>query len=228
VSEPEFGPEPKEWADVPKPPRRHRRVRWLIAGTVVVAVVAVSFGVASVVPPTAHEEAPVDPVTQEAQELPPPEPLAVSMPTPAPLGDETEAGEAAVTSVETLIAATNEVLQRADGGTEGIESVATGFVEGEIQALAIEREKMGYTQVGEATVTSVNVRSIDLAAAPPTAVLEVCIDTSDLDLLDANGDSVADQLYRPGHPVLHLYGAVYLDGLWRVSTHEIPDGATCA
>jgi hypothetical protein len=74
----------------------------------------------------------------------------------------------------------------------------------------------------------VKVQSIDLAASPPTAMLEVCIDTSDLDVLDANGESVADQLYRPDHPVMHLYGAVYLDGLWRLSTHQIPDGATCA
>jgi hypothetical protein len=227
MSRPDFESEQEERADAAASLHRHRRVRWIVAGAAVLALVALvvaalSLGVGTA-PPTA-ENPPVDAAEQE--ELPPP-PVAIPMPTPAPLGDETAATEAVVTSVETLVDATNEVLQRADGGTEGIESVATGFVEGEVQALALERKHLGYTQVGEATVTSVKVRSIDLAADPPTAVLEVCIDTSDLDVLDPNGESVADQLYRPGHPVMHLYGAVFLDGLWRVSTHEIPDGASC-
>lgn len=227
MSQPDFESEQEERADAAASLHRHRRVRWIVAGAAVLALVALvvaalSLGVGTA-PPMA-ENPPVD--AAEEGELPPP-PVAVPMPTPAPLGDEAVATEAVVVSVETLVDATNEVLQRADGGTEGIESVATGFVEGEIQALALEREKLGYTQVGEATVTSTKVRSIDLAATPPTALLEVCIDTSDLDVLDPNGDSVADQLYRPGHPVMHLYGAVYLDGLWRVSTHEIPDGASC-
>ncbi|WP_173923445.1 hypothetical protein [Agromyces sp. Marseille-P2726] len=227
MTESDLEPMPEDWTETPKPPRRPRPLRWIIAGVVGLAVVAAGFGIARMAaPPPEDGTEPVDAALQEEQEPPPP-PLEYPMPTPAPLGDEAEASEAVVTSVETLIAATNEVLQRGDGGFEGIESVATGFVEGEVQALAIEREHLGYTQTGEATVTSVDVQSIDLAASPPTAVLEVCIDTSDLDVLDANGESVADQLYRPGHPVVHLYGAVYVDGLWRLSTHEIPDGATC-
>ena len=228
MTESDLEPIPEDWTGSPTPPRRPRKARWIIAGAVGLAVVAAGFGIANVAaPPSPDDAEPVDAALQEEQEPPPP-PLEHPMPTPAPLGDEDEASEAVVTSVETLVAATNEVLQRGDGSFEGIEAVATGFVEGEVQALAIEREHLGYTQTGEAVVTSVNVRAMDLAASPPTAVLEVCIDTSDLDVLDANGESVADQLYRPGHPVMHLYGAVYVDGLWRLSTHEIPDGATCA
>lgn len=214
--------------DVASPPPRRRRVRWIIAGAIVLALVALSIGViVSTVPPP-PDAAPVDAAEQAKQEEPTPPPIEAPMPPPAPVGDEAVATEAVIVSVNALVDATNEVLQRADGGTEGIESVATGFVAGEVQALALEREQLGYTQVGEATVTSAKVRSLDLAADPPTALLEVCIDTSDLDVLDPNGDSVADQLYRPDHPVMHLYGAVYTDGLWRVSTHEIPDGANCA
>ncbi|WP_022893725.1 hypothetical protein [Agromyces subbeticus] len=216
-------------ADVASPPPRRRRVRWILAGAGVLALalIAVSIGVAVNTVPPSPDAAPVDAAEQAEQEEPTPPPVEAPMPTQAPLGDEAVATEAVVVSVNALVDATNEVLQRADGGTEGIESVATGFVEGEVQALALEREQLGYTQVGEATVTSAKVRSLDLAADPPAALLEVCIDTSDLDVLDPNGDSVADQLYRPDHPVMHLYGAVYTDGLWRVSTHEIPDGASC-
>jgi hypothetical protein len=205
-------------------------VHWIAICAAAIALVAVSLGFIIGMAPPVAETSSVDAAGQAEQadrEEPPPPPLEVPTPTPAPLGDEAVATEAAAVSVESLVDATNEVLQRADGGTEGIESVATGFVEGEVQALAAERKQLGYTQVGEATVTSVNMRSIDLAAEPPVAVLEVCIDTSDLDVLDPNGNSVADQLYRPDHPVMHLYGAVFLDGLWKVSTHEIPDGASC-
>jgi hypothetical protein len=227
MSQADFESEQEERADAAATTHRNRRVRWIAVGAAVLAVVALSLGIVIGMAPPPVDPAPVDSAEQAEEEEPPPPPVQVPMPTSAPLGDEAEATEAVVLSVETLVDATNEVLQRADGGTEGIESVATGFVEGEIQALASERKHMGYTQVGEATVTSVNVRSIDLAANPPTALLEVCIDTSDLDVLDPNGDSVADQLYRPDHPVMHLYGAVFMDGIWKVSTHEIPDGASC-
>jgi hypothetical protein len=229
MNEPDFESEQEERADAAALSHRNRRVRWIALGAAVVALIAISLGFIIGMAPAVTETPPVDAAEQAQadQEEPPPPPLEVPTPTPAPLGDEAVATEAAAISVESLVDATNEVLQRADGGTEGIESVATGFVEGEVQALAAERKQLGYTQVGEATVTSVTVRSIDLAAEPPVAVLEVCIDTSDLDVLDPNGNSVADQLYRPDHPVMHLYGAVFLDGLWKVSTHEIPDGASC-
>lgn len=220
----DFDYEPDEYEEASAPVHRHRRVRWIVAGAAVLALVVLSIGVIIGNAPPAAEAPPAE---AAAEEEPPPPPLDVPLPTPAPLGDEAAATEAVVVSMETLVDATNEALQRADGGTEGLEAVATGFVAGEIEALASERKHMGYTQVGEATVTSVNVRSIDLAADPPAALLEVCIDTSDLDVLDPNGDSVADQLYRPDHPVMHLYGAVFLDGIWKVSTHEIPDGASC-
>ena len=85
---------------------------------------------------------------------------------------------------------------------------------------------MGYTQVGEAVVTT-SVRSIDLTSAPPTASSKSASTPSSLDVLDPPARPSADQLYQPGHPVLHLYGAVFTDGVWRLSTHEIPDGAAC-
>ncbi len=209
----------------PDPPRRRRRAAVALAALVGAgAIAAIAIAIGTSVP----AERTAQPGDDAAAAEPSATPLALPTPTPAPLGDEASSEQAAVASVEALVTATNEVLQRADGGTEGLDAVAVGFVKGEVEALALERSKMGYTQVGQARITSTTVDSIDLAAAPPTAQLSVCIDTSDIDVLDANGDSVADQLYRPGHPVLNRYGLVYTDGLWRVSTHDIPDGATCA
>ena len=203
---------------------RRRTIRIAIVGVAAVVVAAiVLFLSLPGTPPTLDDSDAGAPPASES-----PAPLSLAFPTPAPLGEEPEAESAITIAAETLVAASNEVLQRADGGTEGLDAVATGFVEGEVEALAIERERMGYRQVGDAVVTNVTVRSMDLTTDPPTAVLEVCIDTGSLDVVDPNGTSVADQLYQPGHPVLHLYGAVFTDGLWRLSTHEIPDGAACA
>ena len=208
----------------PRPQPRRRWRLWAAVGAGALAIAATGIGVALLVPTAdvAATQSTADPTT------PPPEPLTFAAPTPAPLGDPESATSAVTAAAETLIAASNEVLQRGDGGIEGIEAIATGFVEGEMRALATERIQLGYKQVGTAVVTSVTVQSMDLEGEPPTAILAVCVDTSDIDVVDSNGNSVGDQLYRPGHPVLHLYGAVFTDGLWKLSTHEIPDGASCA
>ncbi|MET0932858.1 MAG: hypothetical protein ABWX56_04035 [Mycetocola sp.] len=155
-------------------------------------------------------------------------PLTIPTPTPEPIGDEPEAVDAADTALDGLVEATNQVLQRADGTVTGAETVATGFVLGELQALAAERKELGYKQVGDAKVTEVTVASVDLAADPPTMVLNVCVDVSDVDVLDENGKSLKDRLYNPGRPVLHTYGAQHIDGLWKLATHDIPDNGECS
>jgi len=160
--------------------------------------------------------------------VPTPPPLKIPIPTPKPVVGEKASEQAALAAAEALLAASNQLLQRGDGGTGGLDTVATGFVRGELEALAAERADFGYTQVGVATITSKEVLSVDLAASPPTVVLEVCIDTSKIDILDPNGKSMKGLLYNPGVPVKHIYGAQHLDGLWKISTHDIPDNDPCA
>jgi hypothetical protein len=157
-------------------------------------------------------------------------PPALELPAPVaqPLAGDAASADAADKAVNSLITANNEILQRADGGTEGLEQVASGFVWGELQALATERERTGYKQVGKAVITSITTRSVDVAATPPTVVLDVCIDASGIDVVDANGKSVGDLLYQSKTPTLNVYGAQYIDGLWKITTHDIPDSAPCA
>ncbi|HZW42353.1 MAG TPA: hypothetical protein VFE99_08615, partial [Agromyces sp.] len=133
MSRSDFDSEQEERADGAASLRRPRRERWILAGAGVLALVALSLGNIVGTAPTPGGPSPVDAAEQAEQadqEEPTPPPVQVPMPAPAPIGDEAVATEAVVSSVETLVDATNEVLQRADGGTEGIESVATGFVEG--------------------------------------------------------------------------------------------------
>jgi hypothetical protein len=69
--------------------------------------------------------------------------------------------------------------------------------------------------------------SADLDADPPHIVIDVCIDVSAITLTDAAGNDVSDLLYNPGHPVRHEYGADFVDDVWKVSTHEIPETQDC-
>lgn len=154
-------------------------------------------------------------------------PLSLPAPATESLGDAETTTTAVDAAVASLVAANNEILQRADGGTAGLENVADGFVWGELQAQATEREKLGYKQVGAATVVSTTVRALDLAASPPAAEIGVCIDSSKVDVIDANGNSLSGLLYQPGTPTLNVYGAQYLDGRWKLVTHDIPDNAPC-
>jgi len=132
------------------------------------------------------------------------------------------AASAAATAVTTVVTATNTLLAAPDAVPRDLEKYTGGFVEGEIRALAAERESLGYTQVGSAVITSITTRRTKLDGAPPTIYLNVCIDSSGIDVLDASGASLKASLYNPGHPVLNVYGAQYTGGSWKITTHSLP------
>lgn len=153
---------------------------------------------------------------------------AFPTPSPAPLtDDETAEVQRADVAIDSLLAALDEVSQRGDGSAVGIESIATGWVLGEVQSRAREQYDLGYRQTGEATVTQSTPTAVDLAASPPTITVKVCVDVSAVDVVDAAGKSLKAALYNPGRPTAHIYGAVFEDGTWKVSTHDIPDVQDC-
>lgn len=212
------------------------RTRFIVLGVLVLCAMVVAglgpvtgwFGIASATTSTADPaEAPPGPVGEDSPR-PSPSPLAIPAPRQKPLGDTEKATEAAEDTIQVLVSANNEILQRADGGTDGLENVATGFVWGELQALATEREQMGLKQVGESIITSTAVRSTDLKASPPTMQIDVCIDSSGVDVVDSvTGKSMKTLLYAPDAPVLNQYGAEFIDGTWKISSHTIPEDSSC-
>ncbi|MFV0251925.1 MAG: hypothetical protein ACK5H2_01130 [Beutenbergiaceae bacterium] len=167
-----------------------------------------------------------DPVT-DPPPTDPPSPVAVQPPTAGPVQDEITEQERVTTTIASVVAATNEISQRGDGGIEGLDLIATGFVLGELQNQAREQSEQGLTQEGEAVVVSSELIASDLDAATPTMSVAVCIDVSELRLFDENGQDVSSRLYNPGHPVRHIYGAEYLDDVWKISSHEIPAEQGC-
>ncbi|GAB3122186.1 hypothetical protein [Glaciibacter psychrotolerans] len=216
--------------DGSRPPRRTKRI--VIAASVIAVVVAAS-GLAVVgALNSGNASGASDGASESSTPTPKPAPpLAIPTQTPAPLGDAEASEKTANAAVTDLVQANNEILQRADGGTDGLDSIAAGFVWGEMQALATQRQQEGLKQIGDAKITRTTVSSVDLSASPPTIVFDVCIDTSSIDVVDQNGESLKDQLYSSSTPTLNVYGAQFLDGLWKLVTHDIPatpDGAPCA
>lgn len=200
----------------------------VVATTLGVGAASGWFGTSMAAAPTETTEAAPPPVDEGDEPVVPTTPLAVPPVEPGQLGDEAQSAEAADVAITAVVEASTEIAQRADGDTTGLESITTGFVQGELQALADERFQLGYKQIGEAKIVSVTSRDIDLSATPPTVTLDVCIDASGIDVVDAGGNSLKASMYDPGYPTLHTYGAQFVDGLWKIATHEIPDSAPCA
>lgn len=210
------------------------RTRWIaIAAAAVLALGAAGVGIALV---TSNGSAPVATPTEkpvddgDSDKNASEDPLTtVASAASAPLSDDEEAEvERATSAVDAVIAALDEVGQRGDGSAVGVEAIATGWVLGEVQSHAREQFDLGYTQKGDAVVTSVTPTAVDLSADPATITLKVCVDVSDIDIIDAAGNSLKDSLYNPGRPVAHIYGAVFEDDTWKISSHEIPDVQDCA
>lgn len=204
---------------------RTRRRNWIVAA-VVVAAVALAFTIWAVGSRNAATVS-ADPSMSESPDEAPAVPLDIATPTPGEIAEEPVEAEKASEAATAVIAAQNQIGQRADGSALGAEMIATGFVLGELQAFAQEQKDLGYRQTGEARVTEVTVQSADLAAAVPVMTLAVCVDVSDVDVVDAAGNSYKDALYNPGRPVKHIYGAEFLEGTWKLSTHDIPDLQDC-
>lgn len=219
-----------------------RRARGLIAlaALLLLAAAAIAFVIIVLVPSAAPDPsaqrgpAAQSPVATEAPQSPEDdEPSTASLdidpPAAAPLGPDEEAEvERAEITAESAVAAMNEIAQRADGSTIGLDQIATGFVLGELEATARDRFDLGYRQIGEARVTQTTASAVDLEADPPTMTLTVCVDVSGIDVLDQAGNSLKSSLYDPGRPVKHVYGAVFQDDVWKLATHAIPDDQDCA
>lgn len=219
-------------ADEPRP-RRRWPIIVAVAASLAIVGGSVAFALSTRGPgqeaSTAPTPAPTQTSAEQTQEASD-EPLAIAAtPTPGPVSDDETVEVARAESVATaLVSVVDEIGQRADGSAVGAEAIATGFVLGEIQAKAREQLDLGYTQVGEAVITSITATDVNLAGEPPTMTLTVCVDVSKIDVLDAAGNSLKASLYNPGHPVAHVYGAEFIDDTWKISSHDIPDQQTCA
>jgi len=205
-----------------------RRGRAAVVGAVIAAIavggIGIALGRAAATP--ASTAAP-----SATHSTPNPQPSTDAEPSPTPSGraEETAAEPAtaqASAAVSALVDLGATVLKDPASSVDDLDAigeVAAGFVRGEIESLAIERAELGYTQRGQARIVSIDEADADLTAETPSITLDVCIDSSDLEVFDSAGTSLAGSMYQPGHPVMHVYGAQLLDGTWKIVTHDIPD-----
>lgn len=105
-------------------------------------------------------------------------------------------------------------------------ALATGPAQGALLADAAEFEENGWHQEGTPTIASLNVTSYDPDAAPQQMTVSACIDSSDVQILTANGDPV-----RAGGGASRSLNILTLirsdDGNWLVTKVSFPDDPTC-
>lgn len=167
------------------------------------------------------DEAAKEPLRSNAEEPEAPPP------TTGPIQTEKTEVERASKTADVVVKSMNQIAKRGDGKAAGIDRLATGFVLGELQAQAQEQKDLGLRQIGEARVTSVKATAVKLKSPKPSMTLTVCIDVSKVDVVNTAGQSLKKSLYNPGRPVKHIYGAEFIDNVWKIATHDIPDTQDC-
>lgn len=207
------------------------RNRWWIVVAVAVAiaavvVVALAMGGTPTEPdasPTASTPA-TEETTSTAEETTSPSPEPSPVPTPAPtetqVDESTDARDLVAPFVSADAAARQDPAQPLD-----LAEVATGSA---LADLAIQVEELtagGLTQVGSPTVVSATVQATEPDADPPTATVLVCLDYSEVDLVNASGESVKD----PAAPTraAAIFGLVREGDAWLVAERSFPDDPTC-
>lgn len=167
--------------------------------------------------PTPTNPAPTNPAPPTT-----PAPVATSDPS-APEG--TVSPEIATTAVESLLVTLASDPEGVQPDDTTLTSLATGAILNEIAADTQELEANGWTRTGVAKVDGVRIISNDPSANPATAVVEVCVDSTDVRLLDVAGDVIGDPLATPRS--LNIYSLVSEGGVWRVAARTFPDEPAC-
>lgn len=107
-----------------------------------------------------------------------------------------------------------------------LEGVAAGAILEEIRSEQLELDVNGWTKRGEARVESVTVVDMLPDAAPPTATVTACVDSSDVRFYDsANKPLFADAPTSPR--ALNTFTLTLENSAWRVTSRTFPDNPTC-
>lgn len=121
-------------------------------------------------------------------------------------------------------------LEQSTTETELTDVLADIAIEGyaeELQAQWLELNSQGWSVTGAPTVATLEITSLEDASDPVTAEVLVCIDSSAVQIVDADGESVGDPDAAMAR-ALHRYTMIQADdGSWRVSSHAFPDDPEC-
>ncbi|MDO8383766.1 MAG: hypothetical protein Q7T17_12420 [Microbacterium sp.] len=203
-------------------PRRRRRLRLWLWALVAVAAVGTAATVAVFALDPAVTDAGAQPSLADAKPTPSVSATPVAPPTPTEPGALDD--QSAQTVLETVLTAVATTPSSADP-TAVLANVAEGSYLNELAAQFQELDANGWTMVGEPVVESTVVTSLNLEAAPATATVSACIDSSGVTMLDSAGVPFVGQSTPRS---THLFGVSQgADGSWKITSHRFPDDAAC-
>jgi flagellar basal body-associated protein FliL len=198
---------------------RSRRVWLAVASTLAIVIVAVIVWVNASEPEEAVAPTETTAPANPASSVPSPQP------SPAPSrATESLDAEAGTSAVEALLEAVAGVVN-GEQALEALSPYATGALVEEYRVSAEEFANNGWRQEGTPVVVSSEVVSQDPAANPPTAVLQVCLDSSGVQVYDADGEPQRD-LSSPQRS-LNIFGLQLSDGSWKLASLTFPDQPDC-
>lgn len=112
-----------------------------------------------------------------------------------------------------------------DADQDMLVTVSEGLARDALESTVAEYRERGWTQIGRPTVVSTKVTAADPDADPPSAELDVCLDYSNVDVVDTAGTSVVDA--RAQTRVLNVFEMEYQDGRWVLVNQTFADDITC-
>jgi predicted lipid-binding transport protein (Tim44 family) len=156
---------------------------------------------------------------------------ASAAPTPAPTfspAPEAASEDLTEDTADIVLADYFEAMDalEADTDVESIAPLVTGDALDEVESQLIEFESRDWSLEGETRYEDVQVLEADLDAETPTATVSVCVDSSDVTLVSADGSPVVDDP-ADVRRAINIYDLVYTDGAWRVTSHTFPNDPQC-
>lgn len=177
---------------------------------------------------------------------PPPAPSATTSPsvspsaepTPSPETDEERAAAQAEALVRDFYHVNDEVRSDHDVALSRLETVATSTTLSGYKRLYEQERRDDEHQTGSTAIAELETQTVSLdnsdpdAGRVPTVVVDVCIDIRDIDILDSEGESVADP-DRPDtgwerHHVANYTWDKNPGNGWRVASSETLEKKPCA
>lgn len=135
------------------------------------------------------------------------------------------AEDQAVETVQEFLAASAAVLSDPEDADVDAADVAGPALE-ELRAMAVQYEHERIHQEGVVEVVSASVSPVDASTDPPTAVVDACLDSSNVRLIHENGSPVLIEEGRPPR-TRHLITVAWVDGGWVVYDRAFPDDPDC-
>ncbi len=174
--------------------------------------------------PTATESPTPTTASSSAAVTPSASPTSVSAsPTPtSTLDPDQEAAQAAVVE---YFRALNAVRSDPEEDFQQVADITTGSYTSALSEVVNNYRSIGAVQVGESTYTYGNVGPVTETEDVRSVEVQVCSDSTNSDMVDANGDSVLDP--DRGRFVETLFDVIEVNNGWRINGGQSEEVESC-